>query len=45
MTGKDCGVFIIVIEYGRGVDFKLLNDARVIILLNGDLKMTLSEAY
>ena len=45
MTGQDCGVFIIVIEYGRGFDFKLLNDARVIILLNGDLKMTLSEAY
>jgi len=30
-------------EFGRGVDFKLQKDAFVLLLLNGELKLTKSD--
>ena len=43
-TELDKGLFLIDAEIGgRGVDFKLLVNAEVLILLNGDLNFTWAD--
>ena len=40
---KQTGIYIIGKEFGRGVDFKLGQNAIVLILFNGDLKFTKAD--
>ena len=37
------GVYIISSEFIRGIDFKLQHDAEVIVLVNGELSLDLSD--
>jgi hypothetical protein len=42
---KSNGVFIFPKVYGRGIDFKFQTDAKVLILMNGDLKLTTADVH
>lgn len=42
---KGSGVFTFPKVYGRGIDFKFKADAKVLILMNGDHKLTTADVH
>ena len=40
---KSKGVYLFPKKFGRGIDFKLQIDAKVLILMNGDHKLTTAD--
>ena len=37
---KSNGIYLLRQEFGRGIDFKLLEKAYVVVLMNGSLELT-----
>jgi len=40
---RSSGVFTFDKEFGRGIDFKLQQDAKVLVLMNGEQKLTTAD--
>ena len=40
---RDNGVYVLLKEYGRGVDFKMQKEAKVLVLVNGKFELALSD--
>jgi hypothetical protein len=42
-SAKSSGVYLFPKKYGRGIDFKLQVDAKVLVLMNGAHKLTTAD--
>ena len=40
---RDNDVYVLLKEYGRGVDFKMQKEAKVLVLVNGKFELALSD--